>query len=440
MSGPIRTEDQIALIGAGPSGLAGARALQRQGIAFQGFEAHADLGGLWNIGHPRSTAYASLRMVSSKAATAFTEHPMPADWPDHLGHAQALQYLRDYAARFDLQRHFRFGTLVRRVEPVSEKADSLWRVTVDSGQGPVAADYRGVVIANGIHAEPLVPRFAGRFDGELMHTSAYRDAARFAGKRVLIVGAGNSAADLAVDAAAVAASVDLSVRRGAHLWPRRLDGRPIDDPRPWWQRLPRPLRRRVLNRRLRSVVGDPAALGLPDLPYTADQLPPVISDELPGLLARGDVGVRAEISRMDGRRVLFTDGSHAEFDLVVAATGYRLHYPFLRAELLNWHGTAPRLYLNVFPPHYQRLSVLGMLDGAGLGWRDREAQADLVSRYLAAQAQRPDRAADFERRVRGPLPDLRGGLAAPRLERLAHAVDDRAYRAALRRALASLGG
>jgi hypothetical protein len=440
MSGPVRTEDQIALIGAGPSGLAGARALQRQGIAFQGLEAHADLGGLWNIAHPRSPAYASLHMVSSKAATAFAEHPMPADWPDHLGHAQALQYLRDYAERFDLPRHFRFGTLVRRVEPVSEKADSLWRVTVDSGLGPEAAVYRGVVIANGIHAEPLVPRFAGRFDGELMHTSAYRDASRFVGQRVLIVGAGNSAADLAVDAAAVAASVDLSVRRGAHLWPRRLDGRPIDDPSPWWQRLPRPLRLQALNRRVRSVVGDPAAHGLPDVPYTADELPPVISDELPALLARGEVGVRAEISRMDGRRVLFNDGSHGEFDLVVAATGYRLHYPFLRAELLNWQGTAPRLYLNVFPPHYQRLSVLGMLDGFGLGWRDREAQAELVARYLAAQVHQPALAADFERRVRGPQPDLRGGLATPRLDRLAHAVDARRYRAALRRALLSLGG
>jgi hypothetical protein len=389
---------------------------------------------------PDRPAYASLRMVSSKAATAFAEHPMPADWPDHLGHAQALQYLRDYAERFDLPRHFRFGTLVRRVEPVSEKADSLWRVTVDSGLGPEAAVYRGVVIANGIHAEPLVPRFAGRFDGELMHTSAYRDASRFVGQRVLIVGAGNSAADLAVDAAAVAASVDLSVRRGAHLWPRRLDGRPIDDP----------LALVAATAATAAAAGaePPRAVGggrprrawPADVPYTADELPPVISDELPALLARGEVGVRAEISRMDGRRVLFNDGSHGEFDLVVAATGYRLHYPFLRAELLNWQGTAPRLYLNVFPPHYQRLSVLGMLDGFGLGWRDREAQAELVARYLAAQVHQPALAADFERRVRGPQPDLRGGLATPRLDRLAHAVDARRYRAALRRALLSLGG
>jgi cation diffusion facilitator CzcD-associated flavoprotein CzcO len=127
MSETFRSEDQIALIGGGPSGLAGARALQRQGLPFQGFEAHEDLGGLWNLASPRARAYASLRMLTSKQTTDFSDLPMPPSCPDYPGQADALRYLRDYADSFDLRRHFRFGTLVRRVEPVSEKPDSLWR-------------------------------------------------------------------------------------------------------------------------------------------------------------------------------------------------------------------------------------------------------------------------------------------------------------------------
>ncbi len=108
--------------------------------------------------------------------------------------------------------------------------------------------------------------------------------------------------------------------------------------------------------------------------------------------------------------------------------------PSLRAELLNWHGPAPRLYLNIFAPHYQRLAVIGMFEGQGLGWRDRQAQAELVAAYLAAQALQPGRAAAFAALARGPLPDLRGGGRAPRLDRLAHAVDAPTYRRALQRA------
>jgi hypothetical protein len=434
MSETFRSEDQIALIGGGPSGLAGARALQRRGLPFQGFEAHDDLGGLWNLANPRARAYASLRMLTSKQTTAFSDLPMPAGCPDYPSQADALRYLQDYADSFDLRRHFCFGTLVRRVEPVSEMPDSLWRVTADDGSASVVADYKGVVIANGIHAEPHVPRFPGRFDGELMHAAAYRDADHLAGRRVLIVGGGNSACDLAVDAAATASAVTLSVRRGAYLWPRYLGGRPADLAAPWWRHLPRPLRLRAAARQLRRTPGQLEQHGFPPPTHALDELPPLSNDDLLPLLARGEIEVRGETMRMDGDTVHFADGRQGRFDLVIAATGYKLHYPFLRAELLNWHGPAPRLYLNIFAPHYQRLAVIGMFEGQGLGWRDRQAQAELVAAYLAAQTRQPGRAAAFAALARGPLPDLRGGGRAPRLDRLAHAVDAPTYRRALQRA------
>lgn len=438
MSTPPHTEDQIALIGAGPSGLAGARALQRLGIPFQGFEAHDELGGLWQPEHPRARVWASLRMVSSKQRTAFADLPMADDCPDYPRATDALRYLQLYATHFDLRHHFRFGTLVLRVEPVSEKPDSLWRVTVDDGNGPCVADYKGVVIANGIHAEPRVPRFPGRFDGELMHAAAYRDTARLAGKRVLIIGGGDSACDLAVDAVGVASTVTVSMRRGAHLWPRYIDGVPADVASPWWQGLPRPLRLRAAQRLIRRAAGELQQHGFPAPQHALDEMPPLVNDDLPSMVGRGDIEIRGEAVRMDGDNVHFKNGRRGSYDLVIAATGYKLHYPFLRAELLNWLGPAPRLYLNIFPPHYQRLAVLGMLDGQGLGWRDQQSQAELVAAYFQAQAQQPECAAAFSALARGPLPDLRGRLLTPRPARLAHAVDARLYRNALQRARAML--
>ena len=116
-----------------------------------------------------------------------------------------------------------------RVEPVGEGAAPLWRVTWTQHGGPAqTAEFKGVVIANGALAEPSMPRFEGQFDGELLHTSAYKSAELFKGKRVLVVGAGNSGCDIAVDAVHYARSVDISVRRGYYFVPKYVFGKPAD--------------------------------------------------------------------------------------------------------------------------------------------------------------------------------------------------------------------
>lgn len=430
-----RTEDQIAIVGAGPAGLAMAQCLGELGIPFQGFEAHVAPGGQWQPSNPRSRVYPGMRMVTSKARTAFPALAMPTETPDYPDPAAALRYLEAYVQRFELHRHFRFHALVRRIEPVSERADSLWRVTVDHGQGPETAAFRGVVIANGIHGEPRLPRLPGHFEGELMHAGAYREPATLAGHRVLVIGAGNSAADLAVEAARVATSVQMSVRRGVHVWPRFLEGRPSDQARAWWQRLPRPLRLRAATRQIQRAAGHPEQHGFPAAEHALDELPPVINDALLPAIAAGAIGVRPAVARMEGRQVHFEDGSQGEFDLVVAATGYKLHYPFVRPEYLNWHGAAPRLHYNMFTPHYRGLAVLGLLEGHGIGWSDLHLQATLAAQVFAAQTRQPARAEAFEALLRGPRPDLRGGRRPPRPARLAHGVHAETFRSVMERAL-----
>jgi Flavin-binding monooxygenase-like len=148
--------------------------------------------------------------------------------------------------------------------------------------------------------------------------------------------------------------------------------------------------------------------------------------------------VRPDVERFDGKTVHFKDGSCRDYDLVIAATGYRLHFPFIKAEALNWHGMAPRLYLNIFPPHYRRLAVLGMVEASGLGWQGRYEQAELVAAYLKAQDKASPAAAAFEAKVRGPLPDMSGGYRYLKLERMAYYVHKETYRSALRAAAKEL--
>src|SRR5574343_1545090 len=225
----ISTHDHIALIGAGPSGLAGARNLQKLNIPFQGFEAWSDVGGLWNIENPRSTVYESAHLISSKRMTEFTEFPMPDSAADYPSHRELLTYFRAFADRFNLRDHYRFNTRVLKVEPVSDAPDTRWLVTTQTGTEPAeTAEYKGVVIANGTLAEPNIPAFPGHFDGELWHTAQYKKATQFSGKRVLIVGAGNSGCDIAVDAVHHALSVDISVRRGYYFVPKYVFGKPAD--------------------------------------------------------------------------------------------------------------------------------------------------------------------------------------------------------------------
>ncbi len=435
---PVPTHQKVALIGAGPSGLAGARNLQKQGIAFQGFEAYTDVGGLWNIANPRSTVYSSAHLISSKHTTEFAEFAMPPETPDYPGHRELQRYFSAFADHFDLRRHYRFGVRVLRVEPVSDDPDTHWRVTIDAGEGKLeTAEYRGVIIANGTLAEPKLPQFEGHFEGELLHTSAYKHAEQFKDKRVLVVGAGNSGCDIAVDAVHYAKSVDISVRRGYYFVPKYVFGKPADTlggkrPLPPW------IKQKVDSMVLRWFTGDPTRFGFPKPDYKMYESHPVVNSLILHHLGHGDIHVKPDIARMAGRTVHFKDGSEQDYDLVLAATGYTLHYPFIDHAHLNWQGMAPQLYLNIFAPRWRRLAVIGMIEASGIGWQGRYEQAELVARYFKALESATPAAAAFERAMAGPPPDLSGGYRYLKLERMAYYVHKDTYRSAVREAAAAL--
>jgi len=308
-------------------GLAAARQLQRHGIPFVGFELHSDVGGLWDISNPHSTLYESAHLISSKGMTQFDEFPMAEEVPPYPHHRQIGQYFRDYAERFGLRQHYQFSTRVLRVE----RQEQGWRLLSECAGQQREWRFEGVLIANGTLHQPNQPTLPGTFTGELLHSSAYKNAEIFAGKRVLVIGCGNSACDIAVDAVHRAKSVDLSVRRGYHFLPKFILGKPTDT-FGGAIKLPRRLKQLVDGLLVRALVGKPSQYGLPDPDYRLYESHPVMNSLVLHHIGHGDIRPRGDMRAVDGRQVTFANGERGEYDLILQATGYKLESPTAHRE------------------------------------------------------------------------------------------------------------
>ncbi|MFT3801210.1 MAG: NAD(P)/FAD-dependent oxidoreductase [Burkholderiaceae bacterium] len=423
----MSTEDKYALIGAGPSGLAMARNLQKHAISFDAFEAWTDVGGRSNPAHPATTAHRGSHTIVSRDVLQFADYPMPGGTPDFPSHALLAAYLDDFARQFGLRDYYRFGARVVRVEP----QDGGWGVGVDTGDGQVETKpYRGVIIATGRQGRPNWPTLNGRFDGTFVHANDYRDARAFADQRVLVIGGANRGCEVAVDLVPHAASVDLSMRRGYYFVPSYLFGRPVDTltrRRAILPGLMRPVDARVL----KWFGGDAQRFGLPRPDYAIHELPPVINAMVPHHIGHGALKVRADVEGVDGRRVTFAGGETGEYDAIICATGSRLDYPFIDADVLNWQGSAPQLFVHILPPRHDELFVIGMATGEAMGWQVKHEQAEFVARTIRARRASPEFAAALRARVLGNWPDLSGGYRFLPQPRMACHVDTPAYRGVL---------
>lgn len=376
---------RIAVIGAGPSGIAAIKNLLDAGFSdVTGFDRNAAVGGNWLFapGSTHSSVFETTHIISSKTLSSYEDYPMPASYPDYPSHAQLAAYFQGYANQFGVTRCIRFGTEVRTAETLP---GNRWALRWTDADGDHAETFDALVVANGHHWRPRMPEYPGRFTGTLLHSHDYKRAAPFAGQRVLVIGGGNSACDVAVETARVSAVTDLSWRRGYWIVPKFIFGLPADVVAQRTRWLPRAVRGWLNARLLRLLQGANGQYGLPEPDHAFGATHPTVNSELLYALRHGHIGARRDIARYDGRTVHFTDGTHADYDTIIACTGYWIAHPFFRPEVVDFsHGPVP-LYLRMFPARHPTLSFIGLFQPLGCIWPAAELQAKLLAQRLAGR-------------------------------------------------------
>ncbi|MFJ2741490.1 flavin-containing monooxygenase [Streptomyces sp. NPDC087440] len=435
MSKPQTEPRPVAVIGAGPSGLASLKSLSDLNIPCMAYESHSDVGGIWDIENPRSSVYENTHTITSREVTGYSDLPMSRELPDYPRHREVRTYLRQYAERFDLRRLIRFDSDVTKIERLSDG----WRVTTADGH---TQEHSALIIANGHNWHPHTPSFEGKFDGEILHSRDYTNPAELRGKRVLVVGAGNSGCDIAVEAAGVTDDVAISMRRGYYFFPKFIFGKPADQVSESSQnfRLPAPVARFVYRTMLKLSIGSPEQFGLPKPDHEPLESPPIVNSLLPYYCAHGRVKVRPAPVRFDGKFVEFSDGTSEEFDTIILATGFRIHIPFIEEQHLDWVKGRPDFYLLAFSPRYDDLFIAGMTDGTGGHFPTVELQSRVIAAYLKARETDPETARAFDEKKRRRGVDLTGGIKFLDSPRNLTQFELLTYLRVLRDHLALLGG
>ena len=242
-----------------------------------------------------------------------------------------------------------------------------------------------------------MPEIEGEFRGRFLHASAYKNPAILRGRRVLVIGGGNTGCDIAVEAAQQAAEVWHSTRRGYWYAPKYVLGRPADQVNAVMQRLRLPLwlRQWLYQRSVAMSAGDLTRYGLPEPDHRPYETHPIVNSQLVYYLGHGRITAVPDVARFDDAAVELTDGRRVEPDLVIAATGYRPQFEFLAPELLDLtEDGRPDLHLHAFARRHPTLAVVGLLqpDSPAL-FPLAHWQCVAVARWLRLRTADPVRAA-----------------------------------------------
>ena len=378
---------RVAIIGAGCSGITALKNCLEKGLSTVCFEAGAEIGGNWiySADASHSSVCETTHIISSKTLSAYLDFPMPEDYPDYPSHDQVLAYFHRYADEFGLREHIRLNS---RVETAERQPDDSWQLALSDG---TVEYFDFLLTANGHHNHPRHPEgIRERFAGRYLHSHDYKHNRSFAGERILVIGSGNSGSDCAVEISRTAERVDISIRRPHYIIPKFFLGKPADTFNKSLQYLPVFLREPIQKLSLRFQVGRYADYGLEEPVEPVTRSHPTLNSELLYKIRHGKVHPQRGVEKVEGKRVFFKDGREGEYDTIVAATGYKITFPFFNDDIVNYEE-ADRipLYLRMFHPEQPTLIFIGLFQPQGAIWPLSDAQARLAAAYLAGEYQLP---------------------------------------------------
>ncbi|HAH38005.1 MULTISPECIES: NAD(P)-binding domain-containing protein [unclassified Algoriphagus] len=396
---------KVAVIGVGPSGITALKNLLDQGIDAVAFDRNQDVGGNWiySEDESHSSVFETTHIISSKTLSQYEDFtfdefdPETADYPSH---DELRRYFQAYATKFNLYPFIRFGTLVKKCQWIDQKT---WEITTEKDGKETVEIFTHLVVANGHHWKPRYPQYPGEFSGDFLHSHQFKKATPFKDQRVLVIGGGNSACDVAVETSRVSSKTAISWRRGYRIVPKFIFGKPSDKVAEQSKWIPPKIRMFLNSILLRIIIGKNEAYGLRPPTEAFGATHPTINDELLHKIRHGKVKPRLDIKRFEGKKVIFEDGREEEFDTIIACTGYWLSHPFFDKDFIDYSKGPVPLYLKMFHPEIHNLYFVGMFQPLGCIWPGAELQSKLMAQELIGKWKRPSNLGELcQKEVKNP--------------------------------------
>lgn len=405
------SENRVCIIGAGPSGITAAKNCIEAGLDCIVYEKNNKVGGNWvfdsSTGH--SSVYENTHIISSKVWSEYEDFPMPDNYPDYPSHQQLQAYFHSYAKAHGVLEKIEFSTEVLTAE---RKEDGNWLLTVSQDGGTRTEQFSHLMVCNGHHWNPKYPEYPGEFTGDFLHSHDFKAVPEsWRGKRILVIGAGNSACDVAVESARVAETVGLSMRSAQWFIPKFLMGKPSDVLSAKSRFLPAWLRQIFLKFTLELVQGKLEAYGLKTPSWKPLEQHPTANSDLLDFIRHGRITPKPSIERLNGNTVVFSDGKEEPYDIIVACTGFWITFPFFDENFISFqHSKRVPLYKKMMHAEYDNLYFIGLFQPLGCIWPLADYQAMLACAEISGKFSRPNNMqAAVEKEINNPHFKFQGG-------------------------------
>ena len=394
-------KNRVCIIGAGPSGITALKNLLDEDIDAVIFDQNDEVGGNWlyspKVTH--SSVFETTHIISSKSLSQYEDYTFDdfdPEIPDYPSHEQLAAYFQAYAKNFDLYPRIEFST---RVDRAVRANDGSWAITVTGADGIQRTEhFSHLLVCSGHHWDPRMPKYPGNFDGEMLHSHQFKVAEPFRDKRVLVIGGGNSACDVAVETSRVSEKTSISWRRGYRIIPKFIFGKPSDIVGGRMSWLPVRLRSFMSEFLIKTIVGTNDKYGLQEPEERFGATHPTINDELLYRIRHGKIHPRKDIERFEGKKIVFKDGKEEEYDTIIACTGFRISHPFFEKDFIDYSEGPVPLYLKMFHPEIDNIGFIGLFQPLGCIWPGSELQAKIYARYIKGEWKRPSNIADLCRK------------------------------------------